>query len=217
MLLNLLFILAVKYVNVSRNYKNWYDSTLIVCLVRFLFVTYFFLRMVWIYRRKLASILKVKTQRCQYQNPRFYQIKLVPQLFDNFWSNTILSMIRTIDNHYLRHIMRMQHFHLHQRTQQIRNISKKCINIGSKSISLNTFSLSLSLSRLIKYLPYNRNLNRIRDLDLKMQLLKVGRLSVVSFLSELPKTEHDLQSFAVDLTLFTVSYWLQRTNILFHF
>lgn len=38
---------------------------------------------------------------------------------------------------------------------------------------------------------------------MRCRLLKTGRLPVVSLLSELPDTEHDLQSFGVDLTLFT--------------
>lgn len=37
-----------------------------------------------------------------------------------------------------------------------------------------------------------------------MSLLKSGRLSIVSFLSELPLTQHDPLSFAVDLTIFEV-------------
>lgn len=49
---------------------------------------------------------------------------------------------------------------------------------------------------------------RVRDPEKRMSLLKCGRLPVVSFLSELPQTEHDPQSFAVDLTLFTVNVFL---------
>lgn len=45
---------------------------------------------------------------------------------------------------------------------------------------------------------------RIRDRDVKSKALKQGRLPVVTFLTELPQTQHDPQSFAVDLTLFTV-------------
>lgn len=63
----------------------------------------------------------------------------------------------------------------------------------------------LSHFRLTKYLPHSRNLMRVRDPEKRMSLLKCGRLPVVSFLSELPQTEHDPQSFAVDLTLFTVN------------
>ncbi|XP_031626575.1 nuclear RNA export factor 1 [Contarinia nasturtii] len=57
--------------------------------------------------------------------------------------------------------------------------------------------------RITKFLPYNRNLKYVRDPEKRKNLLKIGRLPVVSYLSELPKTEHDSQSFAVDLSLFT--------------
>lgn len=59
--------------------------------------------------------------------------------------------------------------------------------------------------RLTNYFNISRNLTRIRENDLKIKHLKYGRLPVVSFLTELPATQHDPQSFAVDLTLFTVS------------
>lgn len=52
-------------------------------------------------------------------------------------------------------------------------------------------------------MPFNRNILRCRDSEQRTKLLKNGRLPVVSFLSELPDTEHDLQSFGVDLSLFT--------------
>lgn len=60
-----------------------------------------------------------------------------------------------------------------------------------------------SQQRLQSYLTYNRNLNSKRDLDTRCRYLKMGRLPVVSFLSELPNTKHDPQTFVVDLTLFT--------------
>ncbi|XP_065082338.1 nuclear RNA export factor 1 isoform X1 [Ochlerotatus camptorhynchus] len=60
-----------------------------------------------------------------------------------------------------------------------------------------------SQQRLQNYLTYNRNLNSKRDLDTRCRYLKMGRLPVVSFLSELPNTKHDPQTFVVDLTLFT--------------
>lgn len=60
-----------------------------------------------------------------------------------------------------------------------------------------------SQQRLQNYLTYNRNINSKRDLETRCRYLKMGRLPVVSFLSELPNTKHDPQSFVVDLTLFT--------------
>lgn len=58
--------------------------------------------------------------------------------------------------------------------------------------------------RLHAYFGFNRNLLRVKDLDLKCKHLKRGRIQIVSFLSEMPVSKHDPQSFAVDLTLFTV-------------
>ncbi|XP_063701665.1 nuclear RNA export factor 1-like [Culicoides brevitarsis] len=57
--------------------------------------------------------------------------------------------------------------------------------------------------RLYPYISYNRNLLRTRDNEQRLKHLKVGRLPIVSLLSELPATHHDPQSFGVDLTLFT--------------
>lgn len=45
---------------------------------------------------------------------------------------------------------------------------------------------------------------RVRDFNQRKKLLKHGKLQIVSFLSDLPKTEHDALSFAADLVLFTV-------------
>lgn len=59
--------------------------------------------------------------------------------------------------------------------------------------------------RLSNYFNIGRNLLRLRDREIKNKALKQGRLPVVTFLSELPETQHDPQSFAVDLTVFTVS------------
>lgn len=51
----------------------------------------------------------------------------------------------------------------------------------------------------------SRNLLRITDRDHRRRYLKAGRLQVVSLLSDLPKTTHDLMGFAVDLVIFNVS------------
>lgn len=55
------------------------------------------------------------------------------------------------------------------------------------------------------YQTDNRNLLRVQDTERRHRLLRQGNLSVVSFISEMPKTKHDIQSFTVDLSLFTVS------------
>ncbi|XP_013107467.2 nuclear RNA export factor 1 isoform X1 [Stomoxys calcitrans] len=59
--------------------------------------------------------------------------------------------------------------------------------------------------RLNAFWKYNRNFRRIVNNDdvSRLRQLKVGRLPVVSNLAEWPKTQHDPQSFTVDLTLFT--------------
>ncbi|XP_018421083.1 PREDICTED: nuclear RNA export factor 1 [Nanorana parkeri] len=55
-------------------------------------------------------------------------------------------------------------------------------------------------SSLGDYFTNSRNLKRLRDPSLRFKLLKHKRLNVVSFLNELPKTQHDLNSFVVDVT-----------------
>lgn len=66
----------------------------------------------------------------------------------------------------------------------------------------------LLINRLQSFWKLNRNFRRIinNDDNSKIRQLKFGRLAVVSLLVELPKTQHDPQSFTVDLTLFTVSH-----------
>ena len=50
----------------------------------------------------------------------------------------------------------------------------------------------------------SRNLNHVRPGgDKREQALRQGRLKVVSFLSDLPKTEHCMSSFTLDITLAT--------------
>ena len=59
--------------------------------------------------------------------------------------------------------------------------------------------------RLNSYTMHSRNLLRSQDRDGRRRHLKTGRLQVVSFLNDLPKTQHDPLSFTVDLTIFTVN------------
>lgn len=51
----------------------------------------------------------------------------------------------------------------------------------------------------------NRNLFRINDTARRQKLLKQGRLPVVSFVSEMPRTKHLLNTFTMDISLATVS------------
>ncbi|XP_075976649.1 nuclear RNA export factor small bristles [Anticarsia gemmatalis] len=57
--------------------------------------------------------------------------------------------------------------------------------------------------RLNAYISNSRNLIRITERESRRRYLRSGRLQVVSFLSDLPKTTHDLLGFAVDLLVFT--------------
>lgn len=59
------------------------------------------------------------------------------------------------------------------------------------------------------YLTESRNLKRISDARLRRKLLKMGRLPVVSFISEMPRTKHDLGSFTMDLSLVTVWFYMR--------
>lgn len=59
------------------------------------------------------------------------------------------------------------------------------------------------------YATDNRNILRVQNSERRMKLLKQGQLAVVSFLQEMPQTKHDIHSFTVDLTVFTVSIYFQ--------
>ncbi|CAK1542999.1 unnamed protein product [Leptosia nina] len=59
-----------------------------------------------------------------------------------------------------------------------------------------------STSKLNTYMMYSRNLLRITEREPRRRHLKTGKLQVVSLLSDLPKTSHDLMGFAVDLVIF---------------
>lgn len=72
------------------------------------------------------------------------------------------------------------------------------------------FSLTASYSqqqhlRLDNYAGHSRNIMRVKGSEDRVKHLHCGRLPVVAFLSQLPDTQHDPLSFAVDLTLFTVT------------
>uniref|UniRef100_A0A8C1SX68 Zgc:153681 n=1 Tax=Cyprinus carpio TaxID=7962 RepID=A0A8C1SX68_CYPCA len=69
------------------------------------------------------------------------------------------------------------------------------------------FSLSLPsinhLSRLKNYHEHSRNIKNIKDPSAWFHLLKRSRLTVVAFLSELPKTQHDMNSINVDVNTYS--------------
>ncbi|XP_074530338.1 nuclear RNA export factor 1 isoform X1 [Halichoeres trimaculatus] len=60
-----------------------------------------------------------------------------------------------------------------------------------------------SRSSLGEYHKDTRNLKRIKDSTMRYRLLKHTRLNVVAFLNELPKTQHDIASFTVDVNTYT--------------
>lgn len=67
------------------------------------------------------------------------------------------------------------------------------------------FSMTITTSnnKLNGYLMENRNLFRIYDTGRRQKLLKHGRLPVVSFISEMPRTRHFLDTFTMDIALVT--------------
>ncbi|KAM6434812.1 nuclear RNA export factor 1 isoform 2-T2 [Liasis olivaceus] len=52
---------------------------------------------------------------------------------------------------------------------------------------------------LAEYFKNSRNVKRLKDPTMRFRLLKHTKLNVVAFLSELPKTQHDVNSFVVDV------------------
>ncbi|XP_014303433.1 nuclear RNA export factor 1 isoform X3 [Myotis lucifugus] len=55
-------------------------------------------------------------------------------------------------------------------------------------------------SNLGEYFKDSRNVKKLKDPTLRFRLLKHTRLNVVAFLNELPKTQHDINSFVVDIS-----------------
>ncbi|XP_053608545.1 nuclear RNA export factor 1 [Plodia interpunctella] len=70
-------------------------------------------------------------------------------------------------------------------------------------------------TRLNAYLSSSRNIIRVSERESRRRYLKNGRLQVVSFLSDLPKTTHDLMGFAVDLLVFTPTMIVLSMNGVF--
>ncbi|XP_015272332.1 PREDICTED: nuclear RNA export factor 1 [Gekko japonicus] len=58
-------------------------------------------------------------------------------------------------------------------------------------------------SPLGEYFKNSRNVKRLKDPAMRFRLLKHTRLNVVAFLNELPKTQHDINSFVVDVCVQT--------------
>uniref|UniRef100_A0A8D1TXA0 NTF2 domain-containing protein n=1 Tax=Sus scrofa TaxID=9823 RepID=A0A8D1TXA0_PIG len=62
-------------------------------------------------------------------------------------------------------------------------------------------------SSLYEYLEENRNMKKLKDPHLRVQLLKHTKGDIVTSLCVLPKTQHDLSSFVVDM-------WFQTETML---
>ncbi|XP_034341388.1 nuclear RNA export factor 2-like [Arvicanthis niloticus] len=84
------------------------------------------------------------------------------------------------------------------------------------------FSLSVpsnvsdpDLNDLEEYFKYNRDIKKQQDSQKRMQLLKHTKHDIVNYLSLLPKTQHDLCSFWVDLCLHTEMMLCFSVNGLF--
>ncbi|KAG7484846.1 hypothetical protein MATL_G00053630 [Megalops atlanticus] len=68
----------------------------------------------------------------------------------------------------------------------------------------NPFSMqNPSRCSLGDYHKDSRNIKKIKDPTTRFRLLKHTRLNVVAFLNELPKTQHDIASFTVDVNTYT--------------
>ncbi|XP_033207887.1 nuclear RNA export factor 1-like [Belonocnema kinseyi] len=81
-----------------------------------------------------------------------------------------------------------------------------------------SFSLTVSPglpSRPSGYLGESRNLLRLNDPNRRRKLLKTGRLSVLSAISDIPQTRHDWDSFTMDLSLCTETLMLVTVTGLF--
>ncbi|XP_005351957.1 nuclear RNA export factor 1 [Microtus ochrogaster] len=65
------------------------------------------------------------------------------------------------------------------------------------SLSIPPNSVRTNLS---EYFKDSRNVKKLKDPTLRFRLLKHTRLNVVAFLNELPKTQHDINSFVVDIS-----------------
>ncbi|XP_061786326.1 nuclear RNA export factor 1 isoform X1 [Nerophis lumbriciformis] len=74
---------------------------------------------------------------------------------------------------------------------------------ASMSLTTPFSSQNPSRSSLGEYHKDTRNLKRIKDLTSRFKLLKHTRLNVVAFLNELPKTQHDIASFTIDVNTYT--------------
>ncbi|XP_044538752.1 nuclear RNA export factor 1-like [Gracilinanus agilis] len=67
------------------------------------------------------------------------------------------------------------------------------------SLSISANIQNPSQYNMSKYVKDNRNVKKVKDSGLRFHLLKHSRLAVITFINELPKTQHDMNSFVVDV------------------
>uniref|UniRef100_A0A2I3GB65 Uncharacterized protein n=1 Tax=Nomascus leucogenys TaxID=61853 RepID=A0A2I3GB65_NOMLE len=85
-------------------------------------------------------------------------------------------------------------------------IIKPCKESYKGSETIKSLVLQFLLqSSLEKYFKDSRNIKNIKDPRLRIQLLKHTKREIVDSLSVLPRTQHDLNSYVVDLCIQTVS------------
>eukprot|EP00795_Rhopilema_esculentum_P002767 gene2767-989_t len=76
----------------------------------------------------------------------------------------------------------------------------------SLCVNTNVYSKDYGRERqqpLNEYFQFSRNLKRLRDKAKRSSLIKHTKLATVAFLTELPKSKHDLSSFALDVSMET--------------
>ncbi|XP_028632838.1 nuclear RNA export factor 3 [Grammomys surdaster] len=67
------------------------------------------------------------------------------------------------------------------------------------SLTVPFSSMDLSSISLCEYFKYSRNMKILKDPYLRRQLLRHRKCDIIHFLRSLPKTQHDLTSFVVDI------------------
>lgn len=80
---------------------------------------------------------------------------------------------------------------------------ERCVEMIFITESYDLFA-SFYAYRLHQYWKFGRNLIHPKGYEHRFSSLKRGKLVVVALLSDLPPTKHDPQSFAIDLTFYTV-------------
>uniref|UniRef100_A0A8C9AC89 Nuclear RNA export factor Tap RNA-binding domain-containing protein n=1 Tax=Prolemur simus TaxID=1328070 RepID=A0A8C9AC89_PROSS len=85
-------------------------------------------------------------------------------------------------------------------------IIKPCKESYKGSESLKSLVLQFLLQNgLCEYFKDSRNMKKVKDPDLRVQLLKHTKHEIVDSLSVFPKTQHDLNSYVIDLCVQKVS------------